>query len=407
MNEKILHVFDHSIPLHSGYTFRSQAIVMAQREAGWRTAHVTSSKQSLAGPRQAAATGASETVDGLVFNRSSPGWLARFPVLNQWDVVRTLTARIREVARAERSEIIHAHSPSLNGLAALRAARTLDIPVVYEVRAFWEDAAVDHGTASEDGLRYRVTRALETHVLRRAAQVTCICEGLRRDIVARGIAPEKVTVIPNAVDIAGFPLLGERDAVLEARLGLGDRKVLGFIGSFYAYEGLDLLLDAFPAILERLPETRLLLVGGGPQEAALKAQAQRLGVSGKVIFTGRVPHGQVPAYSSLVDAFVFPRKSMRLTELVTPLKPLEAMAQGRVVLASDVGGHRELIEHGKTGFLFRQGDRVDLARCAIAALLEPDRMRSVIVNGRAFVERERNWTASVQRYRQVYEHALH
>jgi PEP-CTERM/exosortase A-associated glycosyltransferase len=420
---KILHVFDHSIPLHSGYTFRSRAIVNTQRELGWETAHVTSAKHAVGAVPGAAAKGdpakgdavvanagsaapLQESVDGLVFHRTHPGALANVPVLNQWDVVRTLAPRIAQVARAERPDILHAHSPCLNGLAALKAGRALGIPVVYEVRAFWEDAAVDHGTATENGLRYKLTRALETHVLKRADQVTCICEGLRQDIVARGVPADKVTVIPNAVDIAQFPMLGARDAALEETLGLRGKQVLGFIGSFYAYEGLDLLLAALPAILEVRPDTRLLLVGGGPQEQALKAQAASLGIEDKIVFTGRVPHAQVPAYSSLVDAFVFPRKSMRLTELVTPLKPLEAMAQGRVVLASDVGGHKELIEHGRTGYLFRHDDVTDLARCASQALADPAALAQVIANGRAFVENERNWRASVRRYEKVYAQAL-
>ncbi len=404
MNEKILHVFDHSIPLHSGYTFRSRSIVLAQRALGWRTAHLTSSKHA------ASARGASplsqETVDGLVFHRTFPGGLARLPLLRQWDVVRTLAQRIVEVARHERPGLLHAHSPCLNGLAALQAAESLELPVVYEVRAFWEDAAVDHGTASEGGLRYALTRALETRVLRQVDQVTCICEGLRQDIVGRGVDPRRVTVIPNAVDIERFPPLGERDRSLESTHDLRGRKVLGFIGSFYAYEGLDLLVEALPGILRECPDTRLLLVGGGPQEAALRGQAARLGVSGHVIFAGRVPHGRVPAYSSLIDAFVFPRKSMRLTELVTPLKPLEAMAQRRLVLASDVGGHRELIEHGRTGFLFRHDDVAALARCVVQTLQGLEGAAGVLDDARAFVERERTWNASVQRYGQVYERAL-
>jgi PEP-CTERM/exosortase A-associated glycosyltransferase len=302
--------------------------------------------------------------------------------------------------------LIHAHSPCLDGLAALAAGRTLGLPVVYEVRAFWEDAAVDHGTAREAGPRYRATRALETRVLRRAAQVTCICEGLRSDIIGRGIAPERVTVIPNAVALGSFPMLGGRDPELARQLGLEQARVLGFIGSFYAYEGLDLLLEAMPAILAAAPAARLLLVGGGPQETALRARATQLGIADRVVFTGRVPHDQVPVYSSLVDAFVFPRRSMRLTELVTPLKPLEAMAQGRVVLASDVGGHRELVSHGVTGLLFRHDDVGDLARQSIAVLDGSVQTDALVAAGRRFVEQERNWAASVARYAAVYEQAL-
>ncbi len=403
MTDRILHVFDHSIPLHSGYAFRSRSIILAQRALGWRTIQLTSSKHA------AFAHGASplsqETVDGLVFHRTFPGALARFPVLRQWDVVRTLARRIVSVARKERVGVIHAHSPCLNGLAALQARRELGIPVVYEVRAFWEDAAVDHGTSRPGGLRYKLSRALETHVFRNVDAITCICEGLRSDIAARGIDPARITVIPNAVDIDEFPPLEVRDRALENEYDLVGQQVLGFIGSFYGYEGLDLLIAAMPAILRVRPNTKLLLVGGGPQEAALRAQAVKLGVAGRVIFTGRVPHGRVPRYSSLVDVFVFPRKPMRLTELVTPLKPLEAMAQRRLVLASDVGGHRELIEHGKTGLLFRHSDVGALAGAALQALARQDTFDEVLDRARAFVERERNWTVSVARYRDVYARA--
>jgi glycosyltransferase involved in cell wall biosynthesis len=236
----------------------------------------------------------------------------------------------------------------------VRVGRRLGIPVVYEVRAFWEDAAVDHGTSREGGPRYRATRAMETYVFRHADAVTTICEGLRGDIIGRGIPAARVTVIPNAVDIEQFRQGGEPDPELRTRLGLDDARVIGFIGSFYAYEGLSLLLDALPRILEKAPDARVLLVGGGFQDAALRQQAQKLGIADKVVFTGRVPHAEVTRYYDLVDLLVYPRLSMRLTDLVTPLKPLEAMAQGRLLLASDVGGHRELIEDAHTsGACFR------------------------------------------------------
>lgn len=392
---RVLHVLDHSIPLHSGYTFRTRSILQQQRALGWETFHVTS-------PKHGPAPAASETVDGLVFHRSQPGAMAGLPVLNQLGVINALAARLLEVAREVRPDILHAHSPSLNAVAALRVGRKLGIPVVYEVRAFWEDAAVDHGTSSEGGLRYRITRALETHALRRADAVTTICEGLRGDIVARGIPANKVTVIPNAVDIEDFSTEGARDEALAEQLGLAGKKVLGFIGSFYAYEGLNVLLDALPGMLERDPAIRVLLVGGGPQDAALRAQARRLGVEHQVVFTGRVPHADVQRYYNLVDVLVYPRLKMRLTDLVTPLKPLEAMAQGRVLVASDVGGHHELIEDGKTGVLFAAGDARALADKALALLGAPGSWPELRRAGRAFVERERNWAASVARYQAVY-----
>jgi PEP-CTERM/exosortase A-associated glycosyltransferase len=274
----------------------------------------------------------------------------------------------------------------------------LGIPVVYEVRAFWEDAAVDHGSTTEGSPRYRLTRQMETYALRRAHHVFTICEGLRGDIAARGIPADKITVIPNAVDIESFEPGGVADAALKAQLGLQGASVVGFIGSFYAYEGLDLLLDALPEILRRRPEVRVLLVGGGPQDAALKAQAERMGLQDKVIFTGRVPHDQVQRYYDLVDVLAYPRHSMRLTELVTPLKPLEAMAQGRLLVASDVGGHKELIRHGETGMLFQAGQAGALAAVVADLLDQPERWPGIRAAGRQFVETERNWKNSVSRY---------
>ncbi len=399
MNNKlrILHVLDHSIPLHSGYTFRTRAILQQQRALGWETFHLT-------GPKQGVTRAAFEQVDGLDFFRTvaSTGPLARFPVFNQLAVIDALAERLHDVAAEVKPDVIHAHSPALNAVAALRVGKRLNIPVVYEIRAFWEDAAVDHGTSSEWGLRYRLTRAMETWALRRVHAATTICEGLRAEIVSRGISPAKVTVIPNAVNVGDFSVGGVRDEALAALLGLQDKTVLGFIGSFYAYEGLDVLLKALPSMIVANPAIRVLLVGGGPQDAALKEQALALGVASHVVFTGRVPHEQVQRYYDLVDVLVYPRLKMRLTDLVTPLKPLEAMAQGRLLAASDVGGHKELIEDGRTGILFGADDPRALADKVLALLAAPERWQALKDNGRAFVERERNWGASVARYQAVY-----
>ena len=397
MSLRILHVLDHSLPLHSGYTFRTLSILHEQRKRGWETFHLTS-------PKQEAGAQLEETVDGWHFFRTPPSAnvIAKLPVARELLLMRQLERRLLAVAQELRPDILHAHSPVLNAIPALQVGRRLGIPVVYEVRAFWEDAAVDHGTTTEGSARYRMTQRLETAALRRADHVTTICEGLRSDIVGRGIPAEKVTVIPNAVDIESFAVNGEPDEALKAQLELAGCTVVGFIGSFYAYEGLDLLLEAFPLILYRLPDVRLLLVGGGPQEAALKEQAKRLQIEDKVVFTGRVPHQEVQRYYDLIDVLAYPRHSMRLTELVTPLKPLEAMAQGRLLVASDVGGHRELIRDGETGMLFHAGSATSLAETIMKLLAKRDYWLDMRTAGRSFVENERNWQASVARYVDVY-----
>lgn len=397
MSLRVLHVLDHSIPLHSGYTFRTRAILREQRRLGWDTFHLT-------GPKHTASKATEEDIDGLHFFRTPALQdMPYLPGLDQWLLMRQIERRLEQVARQVRPQILHAHSPVLDAIPALRVGRRLGIPVVYEVRAFWEDAAVDHGSTTEGSLRYRLSQRIETYALRHAAHVFTICDGLRRDIVSRGIAAEQVTVIPNAVDIEAFSPGAQSDSELMTRLGLAGATVLGFIGSFYAYEGLDLLLAALPSLLKRRPEVRVLLVGGGPQEAALKAQARSLGVDERVVFAGRVPHAEVQRYYDLIDVLTYPRHSIRLTELVTPLKPLEAMAQGRLLVASDVGGHQELIRHGENGWLFKADDAGALADAVDQLLTCRARWPSLRTAGRAFVERERNWAASAARYRPVFE----
>ena len=394
---RILHVLDHSLPLQSGYVFRTLAILAHQRERGWQTFHLTT-------PKHTTEFHAHETVDDWEFFRTPPisGLADRLPVIREIAQIRATTRRLEEVAAEIRPDVIHAHSPVLNAVPALTVGRRLGIPVVYEVRAFWEDAGVSHGTYSEWGLRYRMTRALETFALRRANAVTTICEGLKRDILGRGIAPDKVTVIPNAVDVSAFSASGEPDRDLARELGLDGQAVLGFVGSFYRYEGLHVLLAALPGIVAQRPDTRLLLVGGGDEAENLQRQAKELGLKDHVVFTGRVHHSEVIRYYDLIDVLVYPRVNIRLTDLVTPLKPLEAMAQDKIVIASDVGGHHELITDGETGNLFRADDAGSLTETVLRVLSDREHWPEQRAHGRHYVETERSWSTVVERYVGVY-----
>jgi PEP-CTERM/exosortase A-associated glycosyltransferase len=347
-------------------------------------------------------------VDGFEFYRTPPAnprsW--RPPIVDELAQMRATERRLTEAVRQTSPDILHAHSPVLTVLPALRVGRHFGVPVVYEIRAFWEDAAVSHGIGREGDLRYRVTRALETHAVRRADAVTTICEGLRRDLLARGLADDKVTVIPNAVDPTMFDTEAPIDLALRKNLGLDGRLVIGFIGSYYAYEGLSLLLEALPAVRARFPAAALLLVGGGPEEADLKIRARALRVDGDVMFAGRVPNAEVQRYYGVIDVLAYPRLRQRLTELVTPLKPLEAMAAGRLFVASDVGGHRELIRDGETGTLFRAGDVDDLTTVLVNLMDRRDLWPERLARARHFVEVERTWKASVERYVDVYGRVL-
>ena len=396
---RILHVLDHSLPMQSGYTFRTRAILKAQAAMGYDVRGVTGLRHTAEGP-------VAEEADGLLFHRTVG--TASGPVgLREWREISLFAQGIEAVVREWRPDVIHAHSPALCGQAALRVARRHGIPVVYEIRAFWEDAAVGNGTGSEGSLKYRLTRKLESHVVSRADAVVTICEGLKADLVGRGTPPERITVMPNGVDLTLFGEPAKRDAALARALGFevggAPCPVIGFIGSFYDYEGIDVLIEAMDHLVQRRSDARLLLVGGGPCEAALRAQAAASPAAQAIRFVGRVPHHEVERYYALADIMAYPRKRSRLTDLVTPLKPLEAMAQDKLVAASDVGGHRELVTHGRTGVLFTPDDPRACAN-ALAGLLE-DRGHWPAYRkaGREHVETRHDWAVNAARYQDVYQ----
>jgi len=399
---RVLHILDHSLPLHSGYTFRTRAILKAQEGHGLEVRGLTGQRHNL----EAAVKAPREEADGLVFHRTA-GVPSGPPPLRELDEIEALAAEIHRVAAQWRPEIIHAHSPALGGAAAERAARALGVPFVYEIRAFWEDAAVGNLSGTEGNLKYRLTRALETQVARSADALFTICHGLKDDLAARGIPAGRIRVMPNGVDLSLFGDPCPRDDALARELGIpAGAPVIGYIGSFYAYEGVDDLIAAMPLLRAAHPEARLLLVGAGPMDEAWRAAAAVLPEPDAVIFTGRVPHQAVERYYSLVDVLAYPRKAQRLTDLVTPLKPLEAMAQRRLVAASSVGGHRELIEDGVTGTLFAPDDPAACA-AALARLLD-SRADWEAMKARAqnHVRTRHDWAANARGYLDVYQHLL-
>jgi len=395
---KVLHILDLSLPSINGYSSRSDAIIRNLRLLGVETAQMTCQVYTNFSDSK-------EDVDGITYHRTnqSKGMFRNIPLLGYIDHVFHLAKRIEEVVSIEKPDVIHAHSPMLNGLAGLLVRKRTGIPLVYEVRAFWEDAAVDTGKTKEGSLRYLLIKNLEQFVFKHANKVACICEGLKNAIVDRGIPTDRLIVSPNAVDFRKFQHITETDKKLVEELKLSDKKVLGFLGSFFKYEGLEFAIKAMPKILQRIPNAHLLLVGGGNQDAELKALCKKLQLDKHITFTGRVPYQEITRYYSLVDILVFPRENIRLTQLVTPLKPLESMALGKPIIASDVGGHRELIEDGVTGVLFESENIELLAKAAISLLESPEKMKSCIDNGHNYVENVRNWKNTATCYLPVYE----
>ena len=418
---KILHILDHSLPLHDGYSFRSQNIFQAQRNRGWQPVIVTSPKHEGSWKGSWAKE---EQVGGFHYYRTGAISHNGIPFEAELRLMTALANRIQEVAERERPDVLHAHSPVLNALPALWVGRKLGIPVVYEIRAFWEDAGVDQGTYTQDSCKYKLVRSIETWVCRKADQVVVLCNGLKNDLVKRGISSQKITPVFNGINPDDFRPC-EPDAEYQKAWNLKGKTVIGFIGSFYRYEGLDLLINAFSHLTSKptslpvypvapadgtgaskLPSIVLLLVGGGEMENELKAQIKNLHLEDKVIMPGRIPHDRIPGIYAMVDILAYPRYSMRLTELVTPLKPLEAMAMGKALIASDVGGHKELIQHNKTGILFPPGDSKSLAAALKALLVDNSRRHSMEQQGTTWVREHHTWEKTTSVYQDIYAKVL-
>jgi glycosyltransferase involved in cell wall biosynthesis len=277
--------------------------------------------------------------------------------------------------------------------------------VVYEVRGFWEDTWLSR---HPDGARlaaselYQRNRAVETRCMLAADLVVTLGEAMREEIEARGVPAEKILIVPNAVSedfLEPLPDAGN----LRADLGIHqDDYVVGEVTSLVKHEGIGTLLEATAILLARGVPARALIVGDGPERAALQRQAAGAGLARAAVFTGRVPVAKVRQFHALLDVFVIPRTPDRVCQLVTPLKPVEAMASGLCVVTSEVKALTEIVKHEVTGMQTVPQDPVSLADCLERLIYSPDIRRKLGDNAREWVARDRTWSHNAARYRDAY-----
>ena len=407
MSYRVLHVLDHSWPVLDGYSQRSRSMIAAQSRNGMEPRILTGPLHQADDPNESEIS-----LDGIRYSRTpvSHGVLGRaihgrWPVLREWAVVRLLRRRIERLLVDEPFDIIHAHSPALCNLAALQGVRRRGLPFVYEIRSFWEDSDLDQNKSAAKLLRYRLGKDLETYVVRRADAVVSIAQRILQDLETRGILPAKLFHVPNGVDSTRFTFL-PRDSTLDAELGIGGIPTLGFLGTLFPWEGIAWLVRAAAELHRRGSRFKLLIVGDGAEASEVKRAIRECSAEPYVSYLGRVAHDQVERYYSVMDVLVYPRRSVRIAEFVTPLKPLEAMAQGKAVLGSGVGGLRELIEPEVTGNLFEPGSIDDFCRQASRLLEQPDLRRTLGERARQRITADRDWAVLARRYENVYEAAI-
>ncbi len=397
----VLHVVGRTRPhATSGYAVRTDYTVRALRDAGVDV-HVVS---QIGFPWEDGHDAPSiEHVDGVPHHRLGfPEGLRLPPSLDE-----RMTAHVDALAglvERLRPGVLHASSDFRNGQVALLVGRRLGIPVIYEMRGFWEETwLVTHPTSGMDSDVYRMRRARETEVALTADRVITLAPVMRDELVERGIDPDRLSLAPNAVDPAGFPPV-HRDDDLAARLGFApDDVVVGYVSSFVAYEGIDTLIEAIALARDRGAPVRGLLVGDGVVRPELERRARELGIEDQVVFTGRVPHAEVTSYYGLIDVFVVPRTNARVCQLVSPLKPFEAMALERALIVSATPVLRDIVDDGRLGRTFTPEDPGQLADRIVELAGDPEERRRLGALARAHVLSNNTWAANAQRYLGVYE----
>lgn len=393
---RVLHVLNDSVPLVGGYTSRAKCIVSHQKKCEMEPFVVTSLRQGLT-------NSSIERIDGIQYFRTNWPEKSRSkgnPLIGLMMEIALFYKKIVEVVKIVKPDVIHAHSPILCAIPGMLAAKMRRLPFVYEIRAFWEDAAVASGKFSEISLKYRAIRTLETYICKHADRVVTISHAMRNDLILRNIPNERVFVVPNGFDAEALRRR-PKESSLVSRLGLKGKVVLGYIGQFYGFEGIDDLIRAFTILRGNEKDVALLLIGGGEEEKSIREQVARLGDSA-VILIEKVAHEKVADYYALMDIMIYPRKKNRLTELTTPLKPLEAMALGKPVICSSVGGLIELVG-ANNGLFFSPGNQDALIDCCMQLLRKQTLRKELVENGKKRALTERSWTKIVKEYYRVYD----
>lgn len=304
-----------------------------------------------------------------------------------------------------RPEMVIAASNHLTAIPAMIAARKLKIPFYYEVRGFWEVTRISREPEFEATEWYKLLCEFEALTAKEADHVFTLTTPMLEELVKRGVNKEKITLLPNSCNPENF-IPRDRDLSLAQKLNIPNHvPVIGYIGTFVQYEGLDHLAEACGLLKQKGIEFRLLIVGNentagtdrGPITQSILGVAQKYELNDWLIMPGRIPHDEVESYYSLIDIAPFPRKPQPVTEMVSPMKPLEAAAMKKAIIASSVKALVDMIDDGRTGMIFEKGNIEDFA-AKLELLLQDKELRVKLGdNARAWVENERTWKITTNR----------
>ncbi|MCL1126187.1 glycosyltransferase [Shewanella surugensis] len=291
----------------------------------------------------------------------------------------------------DRPQAVVAASSFYNALPALIAARSLAIPFIYEVRGLWEITRASAIPDWKKSDRFKLESQLEAYVAKHADSVITITEGLKNELVNRGVDKSRISIVPNAINKEQFNFTQQKEK---------KKIVIGYVGSIVEYEGLDDLIFALESVYKKGKNFELIIAGDGPYLSQLTEIVKNSTISTKVRLLGRIPHEEVDQLLKTIDITPFPRKSIEVCELVSPLKPFESMLSGKVILASNVKALKEVID-GRNGLLFEKGSIKDLTAKLEELIDSVDLRKSLSEYARDWVLKNRLWSVVTEQYSTV------
>ncbi len=354
----------------------------------------------------------SSSISGIVGKLfRAPGYFTKlaWKVVEEKILMNYFMQRIIEVAKQEKADLIHAHTPYRVGLPALKAARKLGLPFVYEMRGMWEETAVANGRWRANGPAYRRFQRFENKVLRAANSVVCISETLKHEAISRGVDAARITVVTNAAQIIDGNDLEKHETFDQVVASLGIEpltRVIGYIGSLREMEGVDLTAEAVAELTKQGFDVRLFVLSGTAGQEELRNLCGRLELGDRAIITGPVPHQFVSQFYDLIDIFVVSRPDTAVTRLVTPLKPFEAMAMKRAVVVSNLDALEEIITDNETGLLYQAGSLSSLVETIKRLVTDGKLMSSLGNNAYDWIIHNRTWELVVKNYSVAYQIAI-
>ena len=402
--KRVLNFLAFSLPYTSvGYATRSHGLAIGIKNAGWdirpytRPGFPYDFKPELVGQQLPE----EDEIEGIVYRRIFD---FNRKEMTEVEYMYAAIEHYERIIRQEEPTVVHAASNYVTALPALIAARRLGVRFVYEVRGFWEVTRSSRDEKFENTAKYRFMQLFEALTARHADHVITITSAMKEELMMRGVPEERISIAYNSVDPQRF-IPRPRNLELAAQLHIPENvPVIGYLGSFVDYEGLDDLVTACACLKSNGHDFRLLLVGDGAVFEELIRQVEESGLADKTIMTGRVPHEMVEEYYPLVDIAPFPRKPWQVCELVSPLKPYEAMALEKAVVVSGTRALTEIVTHEHNGLVFAKGDVGDL-QAKLEMLLRDVALRAGLgQTARQWVEQERSWDVAGRVCVMTYPH---